>query len=170
MGFAKSLEVTYNAVTDTFHPHLHIILVWEKHTKISNLTHVFQLDWKEVNGVDYFPQVDHKEIENTTRNFETNKINKAVLETFKYCTKTKDLEQMPLKAFRDIAQQLAGHRLISYGGIIKDIAKLIEEQDKAKDDTRETDIIQCGKCSKQMLLSVLRWSFDENTYKNMGQV
>ncbi|GHU26640.1 hypothetical protein FACS1894164_18010 [Spirochaetia bacterium] len=62
LGTFRSVEITYNAVEQTYHPHIHVIAaVQESYFSKGNLDYVnherLMKLWRRVLGVDYDPQV-----------------------------------------------------------------------------------------------------------------
>ena len=80
----KAIEITYNAVQDTYHPHIHAIFaVRPSYFKTGYLTRKAWRDlWQAVMQLDYSPQVDVRAISGRE---------KAVAEMAKYPVKTADL-------------------------------------------------------------------------------
>jgi plasmid rolling circle replication initiator protein Rep len=125
-GFARSFEITYNHKRKDFHPHFHIIAVWNGspcHAEVIDAW--LDLARKEGLVADIKAQ-DGKEIMTAAVGTEAAEqdITKAVLETYKYETKDKDLEEMNIMQFKEFAVQMSGLRSAALGGIIKEIAKV----------------------------------------------
>lgn len=173
IGWAKSIEVTYNEEKREMHPHIHVILIWKKGMYNNLLQLEIKQIWKDVLHIVYDPIIDLREIHNrdTKKTHdekvdEDRKITKAILETFKYAVKDKSLMDMPLSDFRTFALQFTGHRLISFGGIFKEIRKeiLMEEEKKEEIKEEENIILKCNRCSSTMKRYVARWSFADDRY------
>ena len=171
-GWARSIETTFNEKAFTLHPHMHCILLIEKGTEAEKLFASYKAEkelreqWVHGLEIDYEAIINLKKVRNTKDGKEY-EISKSVLETFKYCVKDKDLIDMPLSVFREVAKGLAGKRLVAYGGILKTAkADVI-------DDIIEEDIdIVCENCGSELIECVLYWSFGTKEYieKNIWEV
>lgn len=168
-GWARSIETTFNKKDFTLHPHMHCILLIEKDTAAEELfsnpygaVKDINEQWNKALEVDYETVMDLKQISNAKDGKEED-VSKAVLETFKYTVKDKDLIDMPLSVFREVALGLSGKRLVAYGGILKTAkAEII-------DDIATEDIeIICDNCGSGLIEVVQEWSFGDNCYINRG--
>lgn len=172
-GWARSLEITYNEKTNTFHPHFHILTVgagtnsnylisrWLYSTR---KTAVIKTNWQAQ---------EHHRIRDSWEDPDNidDALVQAVLEAYKYAVKDTDadghstIDTMPLKDFRCLAETLAGRRLVAFGGIIKYWAKQLEYTDDDMDDTTTDDeaenraIKACKRCgSTELINAVAEWS------------
>ena len=162
-GFAKSVEITYNKQMYTMHPHMHILLLMEKGTYHNYIMPEIKEAWRRQLKVDYHPIIDLREVKAYNDNVD---ITAAVLETFKYAVKSKDLEDMPIRDFKSFAYQINGLRLISFGGILKDIKQAIcTDLDDLTED--EQEVIKCKNCGSDMQLAMYQWSFGTAYYKQI---
>jgi hypothetical protein len=170
-GWAKSVEVTYNARTGELHPHFHVIMMyqegygctdyvinrWLKGVRLttSELAQCAEkITWavsssSEVGGQMWEDDIDREAIN-------------AILETFKYATKDADILQLPAQAFFLVTRLLANRRLVSFGGLIKEYAKACEidkqMDDVAGDQDDESALDICCKCrSRSMIDVVAKW-------------
>ena len=164
-GWARSIETTFNKKEYTLHPHLHCILLIEKGTPAEEFfgdpygaVKELNEQWNKALEVNYKTIIDLKRISNTKDGKEY-EISKSVLETFKYCVKDKDLIDMPLSVFREVALGLSGKRLVAYGGILKTAkAEIIDDI-----VTEDVEII-CDNCGSELIECVLYWSFGSKDY------
>lgn len=166
VGWARSLEVTYNPKRYTMHPHYHVMLMWDSRSDIDEITQekIFRNIWKDTADLDYNPHVRFQKVRQLRKSDSCTKLQSAVLETFKYCVKDKDVGEMPLNAFYHLVSNLNGKRLIAFGGLLKKIKALLQLEMDVLDDGDDIDI-ECNECGTEMSEMLLRWSFDENTYK-----
>lgn len=153
-GYARSLEITYNPRTKTIHPHIHVLVMaatdnadpgfivrrWLASGKCK-MTYLAQ-DVREVQADDGEIPLD------------------ALLETYKYSVKDKDTLEMPLSVLKEVADALKSRRLVSFGGKIKEYAKLC--QIDSLDDAGENDeqdaaaiISKCTRCGSESLASII---------------
>lgn len=167
VGWARSLEVTYNKQTREVHPHFHVICVWSRASEggCEALIKEWLLRCSRHGLVCTASAQDSQSI--TSAGGEGTSLIGAICETFKYCVKSKDLlEGVPLSIVYDIATGLNNKKLIILGGIIKETAKKLslEDIDKPDDDTSDRTSIctTCGGTHLDELIAV--WSLRSNTY------
>ena len=163
-GWARSIETTFNEKDFTLHPHLHCILLVEKGTEAEyffnspSAEKKLREQWTKALEVDYNAVINLKAVSNRKTGKEQD-IAKGVLETFKYTVKDKDLVDMPISVFREVAYGLSGKRLVAYGGILK-VAKAEILDDIATEDVE----IVCDNCGSRLIEVVQEWSFGKNCY------
>lgn len=173
-GWARRVEITYNAKARTFHPHYHLIILmpaasapsaYDAHEMLRSL-------WKSALRIDYDPVTDFTYIEDLTAggidSDATPDLHKAILETFKYTIKDDAMADMPLECFRHFVDAIQGKRLTAYGGVIKDARQIFEFGDDLDEQTPQA---ACGDCRSPLLQRVIyRWSFQSNTYERFEQI
>ena len=166
-GFARSVEVTYNYKARTFHPHFHIIVAVENGATIRDFA--IRKAWREVLRINYDPITDFRQIYHKARSAppgEEKDITPAILETFKYSVKSKEVESMPLNAFRALAEQISSLRLISFGGIFKEAKQALGlEFETVTEDEIQIRKDYCSRCGTQMQEALFKWSFGTGTYE-----
>lgn len=166
-GWARSVEITYNQITNTLHPHYHVIIMYEKDCDYLLDGTYFKPVWKETLNIDYDPVIDFRPIR--TKNITTedekeqNRVYSAVLETFKYSTKSKDLLDMPLETFAQLVNGIGGKRMVSYGGIIRKTRALLNIQDEESEEEETTETKTC-ECGAEMLETLAEWSMSAAGY------
>jgi plasmid rolling circle replication initiator protein Rep len=161
IGFARSFEITYNKKRQDFHPHFHIIAIWDgraEHREVIRLwLHYARAEGLEVD----IKAQDGREIINKQGAAETEEdVTKAVLETYKYETKDEDLENMNIMTFKAFAAQMSGLRSASLGGIIKEIASCQNvTESKLETAGDEEEITACTDCgSLELTRAAAVWS------------
>lgn len=169
-GWAKSLEITYNQETNTFHPHFHVIVLFEDFLGEGETQRLFRNAWSKACRLPYEPITDFRTIDRSKESLgsDNDKIFGAILETFKYSVKDKDIEDMPLQTFRDFVVGIQGLRFVSFGGIIK---KARQNLGLKEDDNDENDIeINRDKCTcgADLLKVICQWSFTEKQYNKIN--
>lgn len=151
MGYMKAIEITYNKVDCSYHPHLHCILQapasYYKNYKNADrdriyVTHSeFRQAWKECLKVDYDPQVNIKKIEDCQ--------GEAIAEVAKYPTKINNLFQLDdeegKQVLRTFFTATRGKRMISFGGMFKEVRAWL----KMKDIEADTDLINADEENKK---------------------
>jgi plasmid rolling circle replication initiator protein Rep len=166
-GFARSFEITYNTETKEFHPHFHVIAVWDGVPCHDDMINAWlQIASREGLIADIKAQNGYEIL---VGEGEDRDITGAVLETFKYETKHKDLQEMPMYQFREFAMQMSGLRSVSFGGIIKDIMReqgvSSKQLEADAEDTHEQEV--CGNCGSVELTKALAvWA--ETGYRWVG--
>lgn len=169
-GWARSVEVTYNAENVTFHPHFHIILILSDYAaKLDEgvLRRTLSDAWYDALQTDYRPVTDYKVIDTCAGvACDDETLQRAILETYKYTVKLGDLFEMPLGVFRTFVAAMVGVRVASFGGCIKDARR---ELGYREDDDREEDLPleaarPCPDCGAAMRAAMLRWSFAKKQY------
>ena len=174
-GWAKSIELTYNPLTHTIHPHYHVLVVWQKRDIVQWHTgdeerayqkHAEQMlnAWVkscEKSGLEAV--IEAQNAQNIRRkNNAGDSMASAICETFKYAIKSKQLDEMPYKEFKILVDEVGGKRMVAFGGIIKDIAAQIKVNMETI-DTEETAVCRhCGSMDVDRL--VYRWAFGEGRY------
>lgn len=137
-GWYRGLEITYNDLTDEFHPHFHVVLaVKNSYFKKSYISQaLFTKYWKESLNVDYQPIVNVKRVKGDTA--------KAVCECAKYAVKETDyIKPDDLDLSENVVKvldaALDNRRLIAYGGILKEIHKKLNLDDELDGDLINVD-------------------------------
>lgn len=140
-GFVRSLEVTYNASSDTYHPHIHALLFMP--AQYATATYgpyknqkELQADWARAAKLDYNPIVDIRAVHcQKTKN---NTTKAAVVETLKYCYKV-DQKAISDKTIAVLLHSLSNRRLVSFGGVVAEERRALQLGDI--DDNLTTDNI-----------------------------
>jgi len=170
-GFFRSLEITFNKARRDYHHHLHCIFVVNSSYFTQSTQYLKQADftdiWQSSAGLDYTPIVHVEKIRD----------NKGIAEVSKYAVKTdKELiNNLSNSEFKTLRDELRNRRLISMGGIFRDIARKLklnlDSDDIASDDLTDEDI------KDEVLQSIisLRWSVGFGKYQlaekeQVGQV
>lgn len=133
-GWYRGVEITHNKMTDTFHPHVHLLLCTNKRYFKSN-EYIKQSEWvelwKKALQVDYTPIVDIRRVKGD--------IGKAVAECAKYTVKESTLIHpddwdLTIDTVRALDKILNKRRFIGYGGIFKDWHKRLNLDDEENGD------------------------------------
>lgn len=138
-GWFRALEVTYNAETGEWHPHIHAILLvdadyfdcWDKYIDHDG----WIAEWRWALRADYDPSVDVRTIKGGREH--------AVAEVTKYTVKpgewldAKD-EEGTDERVELLAITLKGRRLVAFGGIMKATRKALEQEDAETADLVHT--------------------------------
>jgi len=135
-GTFRSLEVTYNKLTKTYHPHIHAMAAVEpSYFRKSNKNYIGQARlrelWRDACGLDYLPQCRIQRVKNTT--------NKQIAEVAKYTVKSADYISRP-EVVQVLDPALHRKRLIAYGGLFREVKKRLDlpDEDRLEEFPRQT--------------------------------
>ena len=132
IGFMRTTEVTVNKKDNSYNQHIHAMMCFESsyfRSKKNYITHKdWQAFWKKAMKLDYDPNVFVTAIKSTVSSEKDKQvIEEAVNETAKYSVKSADYltddEERNLQIVNDLEEGLHRKRLISYGGLLKEIHK-----------------------------------------------
>ena len=150
LGHFRALEVTHNLVNDSYHPHLHCVLVVNKSYCKKKDLYISQEEWtqlwKKSLQIDYIPIVHITKFKDTAGKG----IEKSVAEASKYTVKSDDyiikdditgdiVQEFTDKAVKILDYALANRRLIAFGGLLKDIFQQLKLDDPEDGDLVNTD-------------------------------
>ncbi len=166
-GWFRALEVTYNKDDDTFHPHIHaIILVDKGYFKKDNKDYMQTTDWvkmwRTALKLDYDPICDIRKVKASSKGK-----HKTVAEVAKYTLKDSnfllDDKSLTDKLVSVLDSSLRGRRLFAFGGILKVIAKQIGIEELAEGDLVHIDEEKIRE-DVATVLEVYRWNFGLANY------
>ena len=147
LGFVRATEITINPTDNSYNQHMHI-LVMVKPTYFKNSeNYVSQKEltefWQRALKINYVPVVNIKSVKpNKNKTYKTeNDLLGAIYETAKYSVKdseylTDDFDKNE-KRVDDLERALKYKRMISFGGILKEIKKEFE-----LDDVEDANLIE----------------------------
>lgn len=155
-GWLRATEVTYNAKADTYHPHMHILLMVPPSYFGGKGGYVSQKRWRaawqDVLGVDYDPQVDVRAIKDLDGqplkdlppDLYQKAMGKAIAEVAKYAAKPTDyLDPSDLETSAKVVGvldlMLHKRRMVAWGGELKDIAARLQLDDLETGDLINVD-------------------------------
>lgn len=182
-GWARSVEVTYNDKTRTFHPHYHVLMLIRGDYDLARYQRTFNEEWRTAARLAYSPITDFREV--TSRKDAAEVANDvdsagfftcdqlrpdsevlggALLEITKYCFKPKDFDTLPVDDFRELAIGLKGLRMCAFGGILREARKALDLPEDTKIDDSESIVPKICKCGAVMEEIALRWSFSQAQY------
>lgn len=159
IGFLRSVEVTHNEEEDTYHPHIHVLLMVKSSYFKSKSDYISQEEWGDMWSqslkVDYVPMVDIRAVKETGKGLKG-----AILETAKYPTKPIKLDVENKQVVDDLYNGLYRKRQLGYGGLFKKIKKelelddaengnLVQTSDEQDDLSSETKIVAYWNATKQ---------------------
>lgn len=160
-GWARSLEITYNRDTHTYHPHIHVILLsaadrWKDKGYWTER-------WRKACDLEYSPIID-------TRPITKGKDGGAILEVCKYVTKTSELiDKLTPGELAFVVEPLSSaircRRMNAYGGDwaaerrrlkLKEPDEMDDQELSQADDEVNHSLVQC--CGNDCKLVMLDWS------------
>jgi len=139
-GYFRALEITYNEKTNSWHPHIHTILLVEqdyfrKDNKEYVTTEKWSNLWKCAMKLDYNPIVDVRRAYNSKR--------KQVAEVAKYTSKSTDYLKKDLEKTDELVLMLTSalhrRRLFMFGGVMKEVASRLGNEIPGEGDLIHVD-------------------------------
>lgn len=161
-GWFRALEVTYNFKVDTFHPHIHAILMVDK-SYFTGKDYIDTRDWvklwRKTLRLDYDPICYIRKVRGG---------NKALKEVSKYAVKDTDIFKDDIVITDKLVSILSGalksRRLYAYGGILKVIAKQLGAERPEDGDLVHISEDENMRSDVQEMLVVYRWNMGLANY------
>lgn len=173
VGFMRSTEVTVNKKDGSYNQHMHVLMCVESAYFNTKGAYLSQVDWtnlwQKAMKLDYIPVVHIEAVKNKKRNQEkeVTAIQAAVQETAKYSVKDSDyltgnLEN-DLEVVKDLEEGLYRKRMISYGGLLKEVHKQlnlddVEDGDLIRVDDEDSDV------EEKAYSIVAQWNWKAQNY------
>lgn len=172
VGWFRALEITYSKNTDTWHPHIHVILLFNKdYFSKKNKRYINQVEWVRLwqlsMRLDYAPNVDVRAV----RPGKDGSKRKAIAEVAKYPLKDKTVFSKDLdltdRLVDCLTRALFRKRLYAFGGLMAKVAKQLK-----LDKPDEGDLIKVGddEAMREDVANALiayRWDFGLLDYVRM---
>lgn len=168
IGWARAIEATYSDRMHALHPHYHMVLITDRRGDVRRIVDEWLRQCQKRGLVADVKAQDISDIKSSDK--AGTSFAGAICEVYKYTVKTLDLLSMPLGALRGLAVGLAGKRLVSFGGLIKQLAKELDADnlDEADEPGDNEPIKLCTHCGSQKLDELsLKWSLSGNRYVAM---
>lgn len=166
-GTFRSLEVTYNKEDNSFHPHIHaVVMVPNEYFHKQKDLYMTQNDWKEqwqrFLCVDYGPVVWVNKIGNGEGRA------KAVAEVAKYAVKpgdwlSDDYDVTDLVVYH-LRDQLHGRKLVTFSGVLLEAKKALKLEDVEKADLVHVGEDEFIRGDIVELIEVYRWNVGMTNY------
>lgn len=158
LGYYRAIEVTYNADSDTYHPHIHCILTVCSDYFVSDNPDYWTHDrimvvWRDLMDLDYAPTVHVEGVR--PRDGQT--ITAACVELCKYPTKTVQLPNSGVLSTVDYA--LRGRRLIQWGGITAQVRRDMQMDDIDSGNLVHTDEATADGVDLPTVVYIWRYGF-----------
>jgi len=165
----RATEVTINEIDNSYNQHMHVLLCVESTYFYNTENYVTQKQWikfwRKAMKLDYDPSVKIS-IVRPNNKYKTD-VESAIAETAKYPVKDTDFmtddEQKNLKRLSDLEEGLYRKRLISYGGLLKEIHKKLN-----LDDVEEGDLIHADdeqeQADQEGFSIIAMWNWERQNY------
>lgn len=159
LGYLRSVEVTHNEDDNSYHPHIHVLMMVRPSYFQSKKDYITQKEWgamwSQSLKVSYEPMIDIRTVKETGKG-----LRGAVLETAKYPTKPIKLDIENKQVVDDLYNGLYRKRQLGYGGLFKTIKKqlqlddvesgdLVHTSDDKENISKGTEIVAIWNASKQ---------------------
>ncbi|WP_173276833.1 MULTISPECIES: protein rep [unclassified Streptococcus] len=170
IGFLRATEVTYSKKLDSYHPHLHVLLMVKPGYFRSKDDYLNQEEWtelwKKAMKLDYTPMVDIRAVKAD----KGKGLKGAILETAKYPVKPFDVidektdftAQEKLQIVDDMLTGLHRKRQIGFGKLFKEIKKQFDF-----DDLEDGNLVQTGDETESRATGreiVAIWNWERKNY------
>ena len=168
VGFMRATEVTVNDIDNSYNQHMHVLLCVESTYFYNAENYINQNQWikfwRRAMKLDYDPSVDVSVVR--PKNKHKSDIQSAIDETAKYPVKDTvfmtDDEEKNLKRLSDLEEGLYRKRLISYGGLLKEVHRKLNLDDAEKGDLIHTDSEE--KADEDGFSIVAMWNWERQNY------
>ena len=171
VGWFRALEVTRNSKNDTYHPHIHAILLVRRgyfNTQDYIKTSDWVQLWRQCLQIDYDPVCDIRRIK-TPKNTEMSY--KTIAEVSKYTVKDTDYIVKDTAKTDEIVSVLGkvlkGRRLYAFGGICKEAAKRLRLDAEGDGDLIHIDKEYIRSDIAEVLVKY-RWNIGVGNYVREG--
>lgn len=165
IGFLRATEVTYSKKLDSYHPHLHVLLMVKPGYFRSKDDYLNQEEWTELwqkaMKLDYTPMVDIRAVKAD----KGKGLKGAILETAKYPVKPFDVtdektdftDQEKLQIVDDMLTGLHRKRQIGFGKLFKEIKKDLDFDDLEDGNLVQTGEDKDGTSSGREIVAIWNW-------------
>ena len=154
-GTFRALEVTYNEKDNTFHPHIHAVLLVNK-SYFTDKTYIKHTDWVDLwqgcLGLDYAPMVNIKRIKKDDLT-----VGRAIAETAKYAVKESDFisdnDKLMDYLLTTFDHALAGRRLVDFTGKFREAKRALKLGDTENGDLVNTSDEKVESVTEEQLVT-----------------
>lgn len=175
-GFFKALEITYNRICNTYHPHFHVVLAVPKH--YFKTLYYIQRDewlrlWQRAMKDETITQVDIRRAKGKVKGSEisvegaaaSKALASAIAEIAKYAVKSSDYifkdDELTDSVVGCLADVLTNRRLCAFGGCFADAHKQLQ-----LDDAEDGDLIHLdGELRADLATQIYRFEWSCGAYK-----
>lgn len=174
IGFMRSTEVTINPKDESYNQHMHVLLCVESMYFKNSDNYIDQEEWtsfwQKAMKLNYVPVV-HIEAVRDKKKKELSKllppgVQSAIQETAKYSVKDSDYltgnQERDLEVIQDLETGLHRKRMISYGGLLKDVHKELNLDDAEDGDLVHVD--ENDQVQERAYSVVAFWNWEKQNY------
>lgn len=172
LGYVRSTEITVNDSDDqvTYHHHMHVLLFVKSSYFTGRENYLSQDEWtalwRRAMKLDYDPIVNVKAVRSNHAK-RKNSLLASAQETAKYQVKSADIltrnQEHDLRVIDDLERGLERSRMISFGGLFKEIRKQLQ-----LDDADNGNLIRVGdedeKIGEVVREVVAKWDYERRNY------
>lgn len=175
VGFMRSTEVTINSKDGSYNQHMHVLLCVESMYFKNSDNYIDQGEWtslwQKAMKLNYVPVV-HIEAVRDKKKKELSKllppgVQSAIQETAKYSVKDSDYltgnQEKDLEVVKDLETGLYRKRMISYGGLLKEVHKELNLDDAEDGDLVHVDDEKDSVQEKAYSI-VAFWNWEQQNY------
>lgn len=156
-GYVRKLEVTYNSKTNTYNPHIHVLIAVNK-SYFTDKTYIAQHRWLDLwNKAMKRTDITQLDVRRVKPKNDGDDYMDAVLETAKYTVKGTDLAHSK-PVFHVLYSALKGKRLLGYGKLFKE-AKILLDQG-------ELDYLRPVDENLYVWKLIQKWDYEIGEYQN----
>lgn len=168
IGFMRATEVTVNQEDGTYNQHMHVLLCVENTYFKNSENYISQKEWtslwKRAMQLSYTPVVHIQAIK--PKNKHKSDIRSAIDETAKYPVKDSDYltndQERNLEIVKDLEEGLYRKRLVSYGGLLKQVHKELN-----LDNAEDGDLIKVNdddEVGEKVYSIIAYWHWKKQNY------
>lgn len=169
-GSFRGTEITYNADTNEFHPHIHAIWVVDKsYFKGSNYIKTEELvkQWGKVLNLDYKPICHIQKVKQKSKK-NKNSLVSAVAESAKYCVKDSDYTSHSDNVNDFVVSTLSGAlhntRMFEFYGVFKKVRKMLNLTDVEKSNLINIEEEEKKVSEDVELVIIFKYDFETKNY------
>lgn len=156
LGSIRNLEISYNSIEKTYHPHIHILIhIPSSYFGKDYINHKSWCRiWQDCMRLDYNPIVDVRKVQANSRSY---------FEISKYVAKLADVLKLRQDELSEVVsvldKALTGRRIIGYTGDFRQWRR----DNKLKEDIEDNEIIT--ESSDDWEIYCYEWIYGKNTYQ-----
>ena len=171
-GWARNIEITRNAEDGTYHPHVHILLLWQElpDKPLGQIALEIVKEWRRQMDISYQSVWHHeiayekpRDIVDYVQDHKT-AAQAAAAEAAMYTLSSDTILNIPDSEIEEFAAAIAGTRMTGYGGIIKKARKLLGLKEDEIEADAEAAVDKCPVCGERMQAYVLEWCAGNGVY------
>lgn len=170
LGTVRTTEVTFNKKDNTFHQHMHILIM----VKSSYFSHncirqpKWAMYWQRARKLDYTPIINIQAIKPNRRKGLSD-IDSAILEVAKYQVKSADYmqnsDEQNMFVIKTLRTALKGMRAIGLSGIFKQFDAKAKTELENLEKAKNADLIgQADGLTGKLELAIFRYNFKKQKY------